>query len=61
MRQIQLKTALGSGAFGTVYKADLLGGQGVRRSVAVKVLSRATRAARCSWPASGTRRGCSGS
>jgi serine/threonine protein kinase len=40
MRQIQLKTALGSGAFGTVYKADLLGGQGVRRSVAVKVLSK---------------------
>lgn len=40
MRQIQMKATLGSGSFGTVYKAELLGGQGVRRTVAVKVLSR---------------------
>lgn len=40
MRQLQLKSALGSGSFGTVYRADLLGAQGVRRAVAVKVLSR---------------------
>lgn len=39
MRQIQMKATLGSGSFGTVYKAELLGGQGVRRTVAVKVLA----------------------
>ncbi|MCB9760943.1 MAG: serine/threonine protein kinase [Alphaproteobacteria bacterium] len=40
MRQIQLITTLGSGSFGTVYKGELIGSQGVRRTVAVKVLAR---------------------
>lgn len=40
MRELHLHQALGTGAFGTVYKADLVGDRGMRRQVAVKVMAR---------------------
>lgn len=39
MRQLSLHHALGSGSFGTVYAAELIGERGMRRKVAVKVIS----------------------
>ncbi|GDX80937.1 hypothetical protein LBMAG42_27480 [Deltaproteobacteria bacterium] len=38
MRQLTFQRVLGSGAFGTVYLAELTGARGFRRTVAVKVL-----------------------
>ena len=38
MRQLTFQRVIGSGAFGTVYLAELVGARGFRRSVAVKVL-----------------------
>jgi serine/threonine-protein kinase len=40
MRSLQFQRLLGSGAFGSVYLADLIGERGFRRQVAVKVLLR---------------------
>jgi serine/threonine-protein kinase len=40
MRWLQLRDALGSGTFGTVYRGELIGATGVRRAVAVKVMTR---------------------
>ncbi|MCB9793253.1 MAG: serine/threonine protein kinase [Alphaproteobacteria bacterium] len=40
MRKIRLTDTLGSGSFGTVYRGELQGTQGVRRTVAVKVLAK---------------------
>jgi tRNA A-37 threonylcarbamoyl transferase component Bud32 len=40
MRSLHFQRLLGSGAFGSVYLADLVGEQGFRRQVAVKVLLR---------------------
>jgi len=39
MRRLSLHHAIGSGAFGTVYAAELAGDRGMRRKVAVKVIS----------------------
>jgi len=39
MRQLQFREPLGAGAFGTVYRADLISERGFRRPVAVKVLN----------------------
>ncbi|HJN73629.1 MAG TPA: serine/threonine-protein kinase [Myxococcota bacterium] len=39
MRQLTLHQPIGSGAFGTVYAAELSGERGMRRKVAVKVIS----------------------
>src|SRR4051812_3056466 len=38
MRMLQFQRLLGSGAFGSVYLADLVADRGFRRQVAVKVL-----------------------
>lgn len=40
MRVLQIYEALGTGAFGTVYKAELIGDRDMRRQVAVKVMAR---------------------
>ena len=39
MRQLQVQHPIGSGAFGTVYAAELVSDRGMRRKVAVKVIS----------------------
>ena len=39
MRTLSLHHPIGSGAFGTVYAAELIGDRGMRRRVAVKVIS----------------------
>ncbi len=38
MRNLRFNRTVGAGAFGTVYHAELISGQGFRRAVAVKVL-----------------------
>jgi serine/threonine-protein kinase len=38
VRTLTFNETIGSGAFGTVYKADLATGQGIRRTVAVKIV-----------------------
>ena len=39
MRQLVFHRVIGSGTFGTVYRADLVGARGFRRPVAIKVLA----------------------
>jgi serine/threonine protein kinase len=40
MRELHIHQVLGAGAFGTVYKADLVSDRGMRRAVAVKVMAK---------------------